>query len=404
MQMHRTKIPIDHPDRSVTRAKLEYPTEYVSFRHLAVIDKIVSGLENVVYGRPMQILLVRDAFTDKSVYGYSTYGVFNVVRRVDEYNYYAGNVDWYSTAPIVLNVSIYCVEGGSLTEIAFVRLGAGNLAFGTSLSVSGSTLKNMFWSMGLVDPLNLPTPEGMVTATDTTFASGRFGTCVRHIENPASLTEVAYLLPPSSPSNPALAVLEVGVEGSGVAGDPFRPGLLSERLKTAPTKVGEGDVEASVESDAYAVSWGCFEFSRESATNIVAVFGDSPLKPGALQRQIEHARSRGLRVLRAPRDYREAVEQYRMLRRDFPGWLAGVHNWCYQAMGLEVFDWMQNADFYYGELIEHRRHYDQLKSVPDWEISRRLSVLEEKLRSITILAEERERHLGKLREIMKRGW
>jgi hypothetical protein len=93
-----------------------------------------------------------------------------------------------------------------------------------------------------------------------------------------------------------------------------------------------------------------------------------------------------------------------MLKRDYPHWLAGKHNWCYQIFGLEEFDWLQNVDFYYGELIEHKTHYQQLKMVSDLEIRRRLDELAKKIQSMSILIDERDKHLRKIREILARGW
>jgi hypothetical protein len=92
------------------------------------------------------------------------------------------------------------------------------------------------------------------------------------------------------------------------------------------------------------------------------------------------------------------------LKGDFKHWLAGKDNFAYQVLGWEVLDWFQNADFYYGELVEHKTHYDQLKKVPDWELRNRLSELTDKLQKVTTLADERDKHLSKLNEIIKRGW
>ena len=61
----------------------------------------------------------------------------------------------------------------------------------------------------------------------------------------------------------------------------------------------------------------------------------------------------------------------------------------------------------YGELIEHKTHYDQLKQVPDYEIEIRLNVLEIKLREYlmsSVLVEEVEKHLKKIKEIFEIGW
>jgi len=45
-----------------------------------------------------------------------------------------------------------------------------------------------------------------------------------------------------------------------------------------------------------------------------------------------------------------------------------------------------------------------LKNVPEWELWRRLEALEEKLSKVTVLTEERDKHMEKLKTIKKLGW
>jgi hypothetical protein len=65
---------------------------------------------------------------------------------------------------------------------------------------------------------------------------------------------------------------------------------------------------------------------------------------------------------------------------------------------------MQNVDFYYGELIEHRTHYHQLKRVSDKEIRQRLNELIERLSRAEGLNAERQKHVERAREVLRRGW
>jgi hypothetical protein len=152
--------------------------------------------------------------------------------------------------------------------------------------------------------------------------------------------------------------------------------------------------------DLDSVTWGAFEFNPESPTVVIAVVGDNPYKEGAVERQKAEAE----RWWRPPGDYREAVELYNQLRRDYPYWLAGKDSFAYQVLGLEIFEWLQNVDFYYGELIEHRTHYDQLRQVGDEEIRSRLNELIEKLSNVAGLSDERKKHIVKAKEVLKRGW
>jgi len=85
-------------------------------------------------------------------------------------------------------------------------------------------------------------------------------------------------------------------------------------------------------------------------------------------------------------------------------WLAGKDNFAYQVLGWEELEWLQNVDFYYGELVEHRTHYSQLKQVSDDEIRSRLNELIGKLSSMGVLRGERESHIAKAKEVLRRGW
>jgi hypothetical protein len=93
-----------------------------------------------------------------------------------------------------------------------------------------------------------------------------------------------------------------------------------------------------------------------------------------------------------------------MLKRDYPHWSAGKDNFAYQVLGWEELLLFQNVDFYYGEFIDHKSHYNQLKHVPEWELRMRLSKLYEDLMKVSALTDERNRHMAKLDEIMRLGW
>jgi hypothetical protein len=130
------------------------------------------------------------------------------------------------------------------------------------------------------------------------------------------------------------------------------------------------------------------------------VVGDNPYSLGAVERQ----KGKVKRWWGPPRGYNEAVELYMQLSRDFPHWLAGKDNFAYQVLGWEELGWLQNVDFYYGELVEHRTHYSQLKQVSDDEIRGRIEELIGKLSSMGVLRGERESHIAKAKEVLRRGW
>jgi len=280
--------------------------------------------------------------------------------------------------------------------------------------------------------MSFGTATTAVSATDTAFASGTFAVRASNVGGPGETAAGlhAFLRAPASPGPSALAIIEVEVVGDGSPESPFRP-LLSENLvdvselQNAPDFLrlekkkydvlkarGFTEEEMKVllgyvpqhQVDLDSVSWGAFEFSERSPTNIIVVTSDNPYRPGAVDRQVKFVEKKGLRALRPPRDYDEAVSQFNKLKRDFKHWLAGKDNYAYQVLGSEVFELFQVADFYYGELIEHKTHYDQLKQVPSWELRSVLTMWMERLEKVKVLVEERDKHLKKLEEVMKLGW
>jgi hypothetical protein len=289
-------------------------------------------------------------------------------------------------------------------------------------SMSGSTIR------GYRDIGYTTVPRLRVSATDTIIASGAYGYSKRGDVTGSGVHEGYALLRASlSPLPPAQAILEVDVVGSGRSGDPFRPSLPgnlveitsltglpdflyleAKRYELLKNK-GFTDEEMQLllgyipqhQVDLDSVTWGAFELHpREVATVIITITGDNPYSSGAIERQKAKAR----RVFTPPKDYSETVALYRQLKGEYPDWLAGKDNLAYQVLGLEELDLMQNVDFYYGELLEHKTHYQQLKQIPDWEIRGRLEELVDRLSKVTILVEERDKHIAKAREVLRVGW
>jgi len=413
LDYHRLKTPIDHPDQSVTRAKLEYPTVNVSFAYLDAINKLVAVPApdwNLIGSATL------DSFTDKALEGLASDRSMLLCLRTDKTwdNRYTSAVDTSrSTADLWLHKVVNKDVIDLANEAVDLTSSSSHLC---KISASGSTIKGF--------RADMTTPK--LTATDTELASGSVQIGSGWGKTTAySLTY--YLRTPASPSPPALGVLEVNIEGSGKPEDPFRP-LMSKNLAEITGLTGLPDflyrearkyeilkakgftddeiitlfggiIQTHVDLDS--VTWGAFELHPDkSPTVIVTIVGDNPYKAGAIERQ----KAKAKRVFKVPKDYSEAVSLYNQLKKDYPHRLAGVHNWCYQIFGLEFFDWLQNVDFYYGELIEHRTHYDQLKQVPDWEVRNRLNELINGLSKVTVLVEERDKHINKAREILKKGW
>ena len=381
IKKHKALKPLDHSDRSVTRVKLEYPTENVSFGLLQVIDKAVPGYYYDTYGSyPFMCLLTTDWFTDKAVAsaisGESVHDL-HVIRLTDPNTYYAQSVRPYKE---VINKKV----GGTVTTLASEPSNT-NITFYPFLrafSISGSTLKTFRDRLLYIDVSpykdlfefvnNLPNINPILTATDTDIPAGRFGFLTdptmdrQTIGAPCS----ARLLPPASKSLPAKTVLEVDIEGSGKPGDPYRP------------KIPEG------------VAWGAFEFNPSKASSVVVTVFDCD--------NIQNVNAK--RVFKQPKDYGEATDLYKKLIKDHPEWLAGKDSFIYQTLGTQVLEYFGSIDFYYGELLEHKTHYQQLKQVNPYEVENRLNELISKLSTVTVLTEERDKHISKAKEVLKKGW
>jgi len=424
------KLKVEIPDRSVTRDKLEYPTENVSFAYLSVINKVrVVSHQRAWSGA----VVTYDAFADKAVIALIQPNNGMVLKaRVNT------AVDYYrQTTYLDRSSEDHKIErsvGGTMTGLASEAVDLDNRGRLFAISCSGSTVKGLRWTIdgSPVDPLSPGTPTATISATDTSFASGHFGPRVMREASPHGFADplASFLIPPMTPLPPAQTILELDIEGSGAPEDPYRP-LLSKNLVEITSLEGlpsflyqeakkyevlrargftDEEIQLLLGSipqhqiDLGAVTWGAFEFSPNSPANIIVVTGDNPYQQGAIHKQTELARSKNMRVLKPPRNYGEAVAQYQRVKRDYKHWLAGKDNYAYMTLGLEELDLFQNIDFYHGELVEHRTHYDQLKRVPDWELWRRLEELERKLERVTVLTEERDKHISKVKEVKRLGW
>jgi len=351
---------------SLTRSMLEYPTAGVSFAYLSAIDKVVHGLD--IYGNGL--ILTRDAFGDKAVIALVVANTaVSMYARLTGYNNYYYNT--YNPGGSTQH-SLSKMANSSSSVLASGSVSATGKGAVLGISCSGSTIKSLLWtSLGVIDPLNPGTPSYSLTATDTSFASGYYGFLASSTMSPNGLVMdvSAYLMAPFTPLPPAVAVVEADTVGSGSVDDPFRP-------------------------DVKGVDWGAFEFRHDSPVNIVVVTGG----------RVDSVKAR--RVFKPPRSYGDAVSLYNQLKGDYGGWLAGKDSFAYQVLGYEELEPLAVVDFYYGELVEHKTHYDQLKRVPDWELVNVLEMWSDRLERVkaNIPPGEYEKHRGKLDELFKRGW
>lgn len=367
--------------KPIARADLEYPTEDVPLSYLAIIDKLQFPVTDG--SRAQNYSVTTDSFTDKAIEGeapvmgggYAAPWAQFIARFVDKSNFYY-LVTWgnASTADFRLckcsagSFALISAESIDLTSSYWWRM---------KLQVSGSTLSGFRQDM----------TTAKISTTDTDFASGGFGIAEFYGEAYiGALGYLSWLRASATKLQPAISVVEVNlIEDSGL----LSPDLLK-------------DVKDN--KDLLSVTWGAFDYKSAHATMLITITGDNPYQSGAILKQVEHTKSKNLKALKPPKDYAEAVSQYNSLKADFPEWLAGKDNYAYQVLGHEELEPLAVADFYYGELIDHKTHYDQIKRVPDWELRRTTERWMDRLKRISIVTEERDKHLKKLDSVMKRGW
>jgi len=204
---HKTVIPIDHPDESVTRTKLEYPTVDVTIGYLIAINKLEL---NYRYGYP--IITTIDSWADRRLEGVASGGSYWMdggfyLRFVDDKNWYFNRL--YIPDASSDNAILKCVAGTE-TRLAYEPVDltdhrANSLAFETI----GTTLNNYRGTDALPTTVT-------VSATDTTFASGKAGICnIRPAES------AVWLKLPASRMPRVIAYFEVPITGTGKPYDPF---------------------------------------------------------------------------------------------------------------------------------------------------------------------------------------
>jgi hypothetical protein len=401
---------------TVSRSQLEYLTENVELVYLTAIGK-TEGTAVPGTSYPVGIVTI-DSFTDKTIEVFATGTTTKLMyallaRSPDQYNTYAQWIDtgqatadhrivyiyyYANTAPLYTYLATESVDISALYPIK------------TWITISGSTITSYRLYQGTTYS---------ISATDTNIASGRWGIGYARDSRSEVSGDVralsAKLLPPASPIMPSRAIIEVEYTCYDYV---CVPSLQKEEVEVDPTIFPKDVADALLYNergsngkplvDRLAVSWGAFEPNPKHPTNIIMVYGPNPYNSRAVEAQKEHCMRRGNKVFRAPRDYNEAVDWYRQLIRttNFQHWIAGKDNFAYQALGHEEFELFQVADFYYGFLIEHRKRpqLDQIKRVPDWELRRTIEMWIKRLERVTALTNERDKHIWKLRQVLKLGW
>jgi len=387
---------------TIPRTKLEYPTEDVSFAYLLAIDKAYD--EKTTSSSAGHV--TSDSFADKAVTAWvgSRYQYMGLVGRFTDFENRYWQYLYYNASTKDHNVSV--ISGGTETVLGYEAVDIEKQPYLLLFSISGSTLKSY--------RDDLTTPK--ISVTDTTFASGKFGveTCKPFAET--HISTIGRLLAPSSSLPRSLAIIEMDqlkqnlVEISQLNNI---PDFLKQEAKKYEFLKAKGFTDDEIKElfgeiqthvDLASVTWGTFDHKPEHNTMLITITTGNPYtSEKAITEQIEHAKSKGLKVLSPPRDYSEAIEQYRQLKQEFTEWIAGKDNYAYQTLGHEGFESFQVADTYYGNIVEGYKP-DAYRNVPDWEMRRTLQMWKERLKCAEVVKSEAENHLKKLEEVEKKGW
>jgi len=372
---------IDHADLSVTRGKLEYPTEDVPLNYLLIIGKAEFTGAQPQYQRN---LLTTDSFTDKAVECilYWIKGVDTGVMSTQIRSQVPTNPYWYSItaqpAAATADFSLYKKVAAGTIKLGDEAVDITNwYTYRCKISCTGSSIKAFRDDM--------VTPK--ISVTDTDLASGKCGQgyITRSYQSTTpdhhyhyTIEIFSYFLRQSAshgPSSPA--VIEYSIVGAGSEEDPFRPEMPQELVEVSEADVTPEEWEAIQGNpkgasdlplvDRLAVTWGAVDYKGES-TMICALYGGSPsyVHPDAVKRHLEAQRAKGLLAEAVKPDMAYIRDLHGRLKAEKPDMLLTEGELAYQLLGREELEPDAIADFYDRECIDLRRISPE--EIPDFDI------------------------------------
>lgn len=272
-------------------------------------------------------------------------------------NYYAVDFD---TPAATKDFKIKVRSGGVVTVLGYEATDLGtNTFYMIGCKIYGSTLEAY--------RNNLVTPR--VTVTDSEFASG-VNAVGRH---EVDLKYYLYLL--KDYNDP-----------------PFEQGLKAKRIIITHVREKYRLLEPDIDVKP-GTRLGVFDRLSNDEYMIVTLF-DGKVKD----------ESHVVREFRAPRNYGEAIEQYSQLKNMGFEFTVGKDDYAYQCLGLPETRIFKQVDYYYGNLLEHKEHYKELKKIPEHIIETTITYLHKSLLKINTLKNEVNKHISKIQELLKKGW
>jgi len=351
----------------------EYDLEDVTFAYLALLDK----LSAVSDGNTSYDIVTDDVFTDKAIQAYTQVKDYaTIYARIQDYQnkYRAGLVQSASSADHFIKK----IENGSATDLATESVDIDTSGELLCLSCSGSTIKSLRYVLTTVTKkISDVTPDATISATDTTFTSGHFG--VREIRETTSYGFVnvltARLLPPQTELPRQSLVIESEVIGKGTEEDPKRPEIFDEIKFT----------------------YGAFDYKDENTMIITTNETDTR----KIEQIKEYCRKKNLMCETVKHDKDAVIELYEKIVKEHGEKIAGKDNFLYQVSGKREYELLQNADFYHG-FVEG--HYDMkdIERVNPAYLERRINTLKSEIERLKITKNEKDKHIQKLKEFMKK--
>jgi len=221
LETHRTAVPIDHPNLSVTRGKLEYPLSDVYWIYLVGIGKVVQLDVGWI------TMMTADTFADhafEAPYFFHTdvdwglqSGRYDPATEDRYWNRFRAPASTADHQLVKTLAGVYTLLGSEAVDLA-----APHYAM-WKLSCLGTSIESFRVQMGVSD----------IAATDADIAEGYWNLMMRgDAADPSRVVGVKSVSPGSSPPE-VLAYLEVPLVGAGTKEDPFRV-AVPERLVEDP--------------------------------------------------------------------------------------------------------------------------------------------------------------------------
>lgn len=218
LSAHRTQTPLDHPDESVTRAKLEYPTLPFTLSYASAKGMVEYLINTPAAG--YRCLVTTFSVSDAAMILFARNFSRHMV-RLDPVN---NNAYVYDLDTTLTSKDEYILRytAGTATNLGNSARDVSDLFYVHEAYAVGASLK--FISMGVE----------VVSVTDTAHASGRWGVSRGAASgyDPPTTEAVFTTSPEFTPLN-CIAYFEVPVTGSGTEDDPYRA-LMPEELAEDP--------------------------------------------------------------------------------------------------------------------------------------------------------------------------